>query len=258
MSEALSLYVARQSRVHQLHPLTKLTLAGFMLVGGLSLPGPWALYVFWALVILPLAFSGQILSKLILATIRIAFPFALSVFLIQGFLWPGGTPFLAVGPLSLKQEGLAFAVASTGRILMVISSFLWFALTTRPDHLMMTLGQRGFPAGLSYMIVATLQIVPRFQARASAILDAQRSRGLETEGNLARRLKALLPLVVPLVLSSLIDVEERALAIETRGFNRPGSKTSLIAIREASWEPAARTGILICAALVVGLSLWLR
>ncbi len=257
MSEALSLYVARESWVHQLHPLTKLTLAGFMLVGGLALPGPWALYIFWALVTLPLAFFGGIPGKLVLSTLRVAFPFALSVFLIQGFLWPGGTPLFKLGPVSMKAEGLAFAIASTGRILMVVSSFLWFALTTRPDHLMVTLGQRGFPAGLSYMVVATLQIVPRFQARASAILDAQRSRGLETEGSLGRRLRALLPVIVPLVLSSLIDVEERALAIETRGFNSPGPKTSLIAIGEASWEPAARTGILICAAFVIGLSLWL-
>lgn len=258
MSEALSLYVARQSRVHQLHPLTKLELAGFMLVGGLLLPGPWGLYVFWALVTLPLTFLAQVVNRLVITTLRIAFPFALSVFLIQGFLWPGGTPLFAVGPLSLKSEGLAFAIASTGRILMVVSSFLWFALTTRPDQLMATLSQRGFPSGLAYMIVATLQIVPRFQARASAILDAQRSRGLETEGSLRLRIKALLPLVVPLVLSSLIDVEERALAIETRGFNRPGQKTNLIAIPEAPWEPSARIGILICAVILVGLVLWLR
>jgi energy-coupling factor transport system permease protein len=258
MSEALSLYVARQSRVHQLHPLTKLELAGFMLLGGLLLPGPWGLYVFWALVTLPLTFLAQVVNKLVITTLRIAFPFTLSVFLIQGFLWPGGTPLFAVGPLSLKSEGLAFAIASTGRILMVVSSFLWFALTTRPDQLMATLSQRGFPSGLAYMIVATLQIVPRFQARASAILDAQRSRGLETEGSLRLRIKALLPLVVPLVLSSLIDVEERALAIETRGFNRPGQKTNLIAIPEAPWEPSARIGILICAVLLVGLVLWLR
>ncbi len=258
MSEALSIYVARESWVHHLYPLTKLTLAGFMLLGGLALPGPWALYIFWVLVTLPFAFFGHILDRLILATLRVVLPFAISVFLIQGFLWSGGTPLFSVGPLSLKQEGLAFAIASTGRILMVVSSFLWFALTTRPDQLMATLSQRGFPAGLSYMIVATLQIVPRFQARASAIMDAQRSRGLETEGSLRRRLKALLPLVIPLVLSSLIDVEERALAIETRGFNRPGQKTNLIVIPEAPWEPAARIGILICAVLVVGLGLWLR
>ena len=258
MTQALSLYVARASRVHQLHPLTKLALAGFMLVGGLALPGLWALYVFWLLVTLPLAFFGHILNRLVISTIRVAFPFALSVFLIQGFLWPGGTPLLVLGPVSLKREGLAFAIASTGRILMVVSSFLWFALTTRPDQLMSTLSQRGFPAGISYMIVATLQIVPRFQARANAILDAQRSRGLETEGKLVHRLKGLLPLIVPLVLSSLIDVEERALAIETRGFNHPGRKTSLIAIPEAPWEPAARMGVIICAVLVIGLSLWLR
>ena len=258
MAEALSLYVARTSGVHQLHPLTKIVLAGFMLVGGLAMPGTWGVYAFMALVVLPLASWGRVLKELVIATVRVAFPFALSVFLIQGFLWPGGTPIFAVGPLSLKSEGLAFSVASTGRILMVVSSFLWFAFTTRPDMLMLALVQRGLPTSLSYKIVATLQIVPRFQARAAAILDAQRARGVETGGNLIHRVRTVLPLVVPLILSSLIDVEERALALEARGFSRPGVKTSLVEVREATWEPGLRWGIGLAAVALVVLSLWLR
>jgi energy-coupling factor transporter transmembrane protein EcfT len=56
-----------------------------------------------------------------------------------------------------------------------------------------------------------------------------------------------------LILSSLVDVEERALAIEARAFNRPGPKTSLIEIEEAPWEMAARWIILIAMIGVVGL-----
>ena len=48
------------------------------------------------------------------------------------------------------------------------------------------------------------------------------------------------PLAVPLVLGSLVDVEERAMAIESRAFNHPGVKTSLIEIGQAPWERAAR------------------
>ena len=142
--------------------------------------------------------------------------------------------------------------------MVVVGGFLWFAYTTRPDRLMVALNQKGAPNSLVYMVVATLQIVPRFQSRAAAILDAQRSRGLETRGNLLVRSRALLPLVIPLVLSSLIDVEDRAMAIEARGFNRSGLKTSLAVISEAAWEPPARWGILLLSVLLLGASIWLR
>ena len=95
-------------------------------------------------------------------------------------------------------------------------------------------------------------------AKAAAIADAQRARGLETEGHLLRRLQAVVPLVVPLILSSLVDVEERALAIEARAFNRAGPKTSLIEIGEARWEPATRWGLVLAMVVVIGLSMWLR
>jgi energy-coupling factor transport system permease protein len=231
--------------VHRLNPLTKLALAGFMLVAGLVAPGPWWTYLLFGLGVLPLAWLAEVARDLLRMSFRVVLPFAISVFLIQGFLWPGGTPVIDFGPVSLKQEGLVFATAAAGRILVVVGSFLWFALTTRPDTLMTSLAQRGFPANLAYIIVATIQIVPRFQSRAATILDAQRARGLETSGRFLQRVRAVFPLVVPLILSSLVDVEERALAIEARAFNRPGQKTSLFEIGEAGWEPFARWGLII-------------
>ncbi len=240
MSEPLSLYVSRASPLHRLHPLTKLALAGLLLAAGLTLPGLGSSYLVFGVLALPLAAWGRVLRELARTVWPVIASFGLSVFLIQGFLWPGGTPLIALGPIALKREGLAFAVGSLGRILVVVSSFVLFALTTRPDVLMLGLTQRGLPSSLAYLIVSTVQIAPRFQARAAAILDAQRARGLETGGSLGRRLRAVAPLVVPLVLSSLVDVEERALAIETRAFNHHGPKTSLSEIAEASWEGGLR------------------
>jgi energy-coupling factor transport system permease protein len=253
MDRAFGLYVAGDSALHRLHPLTKLALAGLLLAAGLLLPGVWLTYAAFGLALLPLAALGGVAGRLLRAVGPVVLPFAVSVFLIQGLLWPGGTPVAALGPLALKREGLAFAAASVGRILMVVGSFVLFALTTRPDRLMLALTQRGLPPQLAYLVVATLQIVPRFQARAAAILDAQRARGLETSGSLARRARALAPLVVPLILSSLVDVEERALALEARAFNRSGPKTSLTAIGEAAWEPALRWALAAgAAALALG------
>jgi energy-coupling factor transport system permease protein len=258
MADAVSLYLPRNSLIHRLHPLTKLSLVGVILVGGLFLPGSWTNYALLVVVLFPLALAARLFRAWGNATWRVALPFAVSVFLIQGFLWPHGTPLVGFGPISLKREGLFFAIASTGRILVVIGSFLWFAFTTRPDILMISLAQRGLPASLAYLIVATIQIVPRFQARAVSIIDAQRARGLETSGNLIQRGRAVLPLVIPLILSSLTDVEERALAIEARAFNHPVPKTSLVEIEEADWEPAARWGIGIVALLCLILSLYIR
>lgn len=258
MADAFSLYVGQESLIHKLHPLTKLTLAAFLLVGGLALPGPWLTYMLFLTFLVPLALLARVLGRLLNLAWRVVLPFAISVFLIQGFLWPGGTPLVGIGPLSLKREGLLFAVTSIGRILMVVTSFLWFALTTRPDLLMTTLVQRGLPSKLAYIIVATIQIIPRFQQRAATILDAQRSRGLETGGNLLERARGVLPLVVPLILSSLVDVEERALAVEARAFSHPAKKTSLIEIEESGWEPLVRWVIIVAVTALIGLSIWLR
>jgi energy-coupling factor transport system permease protein len=258
MSAAFSLYADQPSRLHQLHPLTKLTLVGLFLICGLWLPGTWTGYAVFALAILPVAGWGGVALRLIDVAWRAVLPFAVSVLLIQGFFWPGGEPLVGLGPLSLKREGLVFAAASIGRILALVSSFLLFALTTRPDRLMSALAQRGLPGSLAYVIVATLQIVPRFQAKATSILNAQQARGLETQGSLLRRARAVLPLVVPLVLGSLVDVEERALAIESRAFNHPGPKTSLVELYDAPWETRLRWGLLVAMLGVVIVGVWLR
>jgi energy-coupling factor transporter transmembrane protein EcfT len=70
--------------------------------------------------------------------------------------------------------------------------------------------------------------------------------------------RAVVPLVVPLILSSLVDVEERALAIEARAFNRPGKKTSLVKIEDASWEPAVRWILVLGMIIVAAASIWWR
>ncbi len=251
--QAFSLFVAKDSPVHRLYPLTKLTIAGFLIAAGLLLPGMWATYLLFLLVLLPLAWLGGVLDKLLGAVWKIVLPFAISIFLIQGFLWPHGTPLFYIGPFSVKSEGLQFAVAGTGRILIIVSSFLWFSITTRPDHLMTTLSKIGFPPNLAYVIVTTIQIVPRFQSRAATILDAQRARGVETEGSFSLRARAMLPLVVPLILSSLVDVEERALAVEARAFGHIGTKTSLVEITQASWEPTVRWVILVGIVAVIAI-----
>jgi energy-coupling factor transport system permease protein len=256
MSTSFSLYIPRESGMHRLHPLTKLALVGFCLVLGLFLPGIWLTYAAFGLLILPLAAWAGILPPFLRAVFKTALPVIVSVFLVQGLFWPGGTPLFHFGPLSLKQEGLAFAFRSAGRFLMVVSSFLLLTFTTRPDSLMLALSERGAPNSIAYILLATMQIVPRFQTKANTILDAQRSRGLETEGSLRVRARALLPLIQPLLLGSIVDIEERAIALEVRAFGRSGPKTSLIVLHDTPGQKFVRWLLLLSMLAVIGWRLY--
>jgi len=234
------MYVARESGLHTLHPLTKASLTLLLLVAGLTLPGKWVGYYLVLLVIVPLALWGKIFKIFIRVVLSVSIPLILSVVIIQSLFWGTGTPIVEFWILAPKVEGAIFAAISVGRIILVMAGFMLFAMTTRPDTLMISLKQVGVPSSLAYIIVTTLQIAPRFQHKANTILDAQRSRGLETQGNLLVRSRAVAPIILPLVLGSLVEVEERAIAIEARGFNSNKKETNLIEVPDTNAQAVAR------------------
>ncbi len=252
-----SLYAARDSGLQRLHPLTKCIYVLFLLVAGLSLPWPWTGYFIFVLGTIPAAVWGKVLRRHLQAVWRVTWPFALSILLIQGLFWGHGPNLLALGPVALKSEGIQYGLVSIGRILVVMGAFVLFSLTTRPDILMIALKQVGLPSSITYIFVTTLQIIPRFQSKAATVLDAQRSRGLATEGNILARSRAVVPLIVPLVLGSLVDVEERAIAIEARAFNSSHKETSIIEIPDSPLQRSVRIllVVLMVLSVLVGL-LW--
>ncbi len=253
MTTKYGMYIPHDSGMHRLHPLTNITITMVTMVLGFALPGMWTPYFLLLLVIVPLALWSGVLGPVASSTLKIALPYAISLLLIRGLIWPGGTPVLELGPISFKEEGILFALSSTGRIALIMASFLLLTYTTRPDMLMLALTERGVPYSISYVVLSAMQIVPRFQAKANTILDAQRSRGLETEGGLGVRIKALFPLVQPLILGSIVDIEERAIALEVRGFGKDSPKTSLLELHDTTAERVLRWALLL---LVVAVIVW--
>lgn len=255
---SLSIYAARESGLHSLNPLTKLVLTLCIMICGVTLPGTWDSYWVLALVIVPLSLWGTVTKLMLRLVMKISWPLVLSVFIIQTVFWGNGTALFEIGPLAPKMEGLLFAIRSSGRILLIMSDFILFSLATRPDTLMISIKQAGVPSSLAYIVVTTLQLVPQFVTKANTILDAQRSRGMETQGNLFIRARALLPLVLPLVVGSLLEVEERAIAIEARGFNSKRVETSLLEIPDTQNQQHARIGFVgITIILIAARYLWL-
>lgn len=250
MTEA-TLYIDHDRGLQRLYPLTKLVIALFLAALTLILPGVWSSYLIFLLGVIPLALWGGVLQPLWGALWKIVLPFAVSMFVIQGLFWTGGTPVASMGPLSLKAEGLVFATTITGRLLAIMGSFLLFLLSTPPDDLMIALEERGVPNSITYIILSTIQLVPGLQGRAGKIRDAQRARGLETAGGIIQRLRSLLPLVEPLVLGSIIDVDERAIALEARGFSSSRKKTFFHMVKDRRWEQMFRLVLLIVTILAL-------
>lgn len=258
MSPSPTLYIPGQGWLYRLNPVTKLVLVGCLLLLSFLAPGIWTPLLLFAALLLPLAWLNGLSRPFARSVGRIIAPLAAFLFVIHGLFNPAGqTVLLTVGPLALKQEGVIFALLMTSRILCFLGATLLLVFTTPPAALMLALAQHGAPASLTYILGATLQLIPHMRARAAAITAAQQARGLETSGSLRHRARALLPLLTPLVLSTLVDAEERAIALEARAFRASRPKTSLIDLPDPAAERVLRWLAAGVTLLLTGANWWL-
>lgn len=143
------------------------------------------------------------------------------------------------------------------RVIVMVSSFTLFLLTTHPSELMSDLTRRGLPGQFAYVIISTLQIIPQMQAKAQTIIAAQRSRGLDTQSSFLKRAGSIFPLVGPLVFGSLVEVEERAIAIEARGFTSTHAKTFLHEVPDTQIDKILRWLLILLVIASLAFRIWL-
>jgi energy-coupling factor transport system permease protein len=191
-------------------------------------------------VVIPALVAG-VLSRLLRTSLLLTLPIAVSVLVVNVFFFPGGrTELLRIGPIVATAEGLGFAIEILARILAISGAITLFYLVTRPAELVLDLERRGVSPRLSFVANASVQTVPAMLERASAITAAQRARGLDTEGSVWRRARGIVPIVGPVILGSIAEVEERTMALEARGFTRPGRRTLLWAPDDSGLQRLAR------------------
>ncbi|HEY8346030.1 MAG TPA: energy-coupling factor transporter transmembrane component T [Symbiobacteriaceae bacterium] len=214
----LSLYVPGNTWVHRLDPVTKLIMAVVAVTLVFLLPGFGAAVALLAVSLGVLAAGGVLRRSVpVFAGVLVI---ALTFVVVQGLVYPGNQhPALTLGPITFYREGLLLGLRLTLRLFNILAATLVLILLTSPADLVESLVRRGVSPRFGYVLVSVLQIIPNMAAAAGTIMDAQRSRGMETEGSLWTRLRAFIPLMGPLVTSSLIATEERALALEVRGFS---------------------------------------
>lgn len=258
MHERLSFFVKRDSPIHRLNPMTKVVMALSIVLVSFFSPWYWTPQTLFLVAIIPLTLIGRVAREYWNFFLKIVLPTIAILFIMQAVFLPGESRIiLEFFGLEITELSAQLAFRNATRIAVMISSFTILLLTTHPSELMSDLTRRGLPGQFAYVVISSLQIIPQMQAKAQTIISAQRSRGLDTQSSFLRRVGAIVPLVGPLVFGSLVEVEERAIAIEARGFTSTRPKTSLHEIPDTAFDRAIR-GILIALVIItLALKLWL-
>lgn len=220
-----------------------------MLLGGLW----WPIALVAVAVVVPAIVAGM-LPRLVRTALLLTLPIAISALLVNVFFFPGGRDvLLRIGPITATAEGLSFALEILARIFAISGAITLYYLTTRPAELVVDLERRGVSSRVAFVASASVQTVPAMVDRAAQITAAQRARGLDTEGSLLRRIRGIVPIVAPVILGSLGEVEERTMTLEARGFSRPGRRTLLWAPGDSAAQAVVRWAILATLPLIVAL-----
>jgi len=211
--------------------------------------GPALIVAF--VVLLPAAIGGVAL-RLVRTSLLFSLPIAISALLVNLFFYPDGVTILfRLGPITATAEGLGFAIQLLARIGAISGAITLFYLTTPPGELVLDLERRGVSPRIAFVALASVQTVPAMVDRAMTITAAQRARGLDTEGSIWRRVRGVVPLAGPVLLGSIGEVEERSMALEARGFTRPGRRTLLWWPPDSLAEVVARWLLLLSVPLLI-------
>ena len=224
----------------------------WLVVAAFVLP-PLALLVLAGCVVL-VAASARLIGELA-RSLRLPAVLFGSILLVNALFYPGAVErIFAIGPVGLSLEGIYFGVVSASRIAVVFLGSVLLLFTTLPDDLLEALVAKGVNHRLAFVVLSAVQLVPRLQARAAAILDAQQARGLAVSGSLRTRARAVVPLVGPIVLGSLIDVRERTFALEARAFGAMPRRTAYRQVADPPLDRWLRLATLLALVGVVALS----
>lgn len=202
-------------------------------------------------VMLLLAAWAGVVGRLVRVSLLLTLPIAISVVLVSVFTRAGTTVLFQIGPFDATAEGVDFAGQTLVRLLAISLAIGLFVMTTNPRAFVLDLERRGVSPRFAFVAVATIEAVPTIIDRATVIAESQRARGLDTEGSVRARFRGLLPMIGPVILSSLTDVEERSLALESRAFSRPGRRHLLWAMADSGWERALRWFLVLVLLLAV-------
>lgn len=241
----LGQYFPGTSVIHRLDPRTKLLGVIFYIVA-LFLAKSWISYgVVLCFLIFAISVS-KIPPKSIVSGMKPLVIILVFTGVLNLFYSDGGMVLVKLWKLTITTEGLKRAILMTSRILMLISGTFLLTYTTSPisltdglESLLGPLKKLHMPVHeLSMMMCIALRFIPTLIEETDKIMSAQKARGADFEtGNIFRRAKALVPILVPLFISAFRRADELATAMECRCYHGGEGRTALRVLRykAADW-----------------------
>ena len=169
----------------------------------------------------------------------------IAIFIIQSIFLPSGEVLLKIGIISVYKEGLFKSIILTSRITAFVSILTLLILITPAKDFTIALEKKGLNPKAAFILLLSLQMIPEMKKQANVIMNSQKARGVETEGNILVRAKALIPVFIPLVLSSIVNTEEKAITLEARGFSIGEKRTILDDIKETEYDKKVKIFLVV-------------
>ena len=241
------------SPLHKLDPRTKILLAILFMVAVFMVRNPLGFLLITLVTVFLIALS-RISFKVVLRGIKPLIIILIFTSLINLFMTKGaGEPLVALGFLKIYKEGIIRAVFMSVRvIILILGSSVLLTYTTSPisltdgiESLLKPLKLIHVPVHLfAMMMTIALRFIPTLVEETEKIMNAQKARGADfSSGGLIKRAKALIPILIPLFVSSFKRAEELATAMECRCYRGDKNRTKYVELkyraRDYIWFVAA-------------------
>ena len=266
----LGQYFPIDSPIHSLDPRVKIILTLVFIVSIFFVSSLWgflaiSLYIFIAIRL------SKIKFKLVIKGVKpilflVVFTAIINLFMTNGqVVVIGGIP-LKFGFLKITNEGIYSAAVMSLRLIFLVMGTSVLTLTTSPilltdgvEKLLSPFSKIGLPSHeLAMMMTIALRFIPTLLEETDKIMKAQMARGADFEsGNIINRAKALVPILVPLFISSFRRADELAVAMECRCYRGGNGRTRLHELKTNSKDWFACFTMLALLATVVIINMYL-
>lgn len=254
----LGQYFPGNSFIHRLDPRTKIlcVIAYIVLIFCIKdFAGYGVLAVFTALCVL----LSRVPVKFVLKGVKPIMIFIVITALFNLFL-TGGKVLWKWGFLTITYEGVRLAIFMVLRLFFLIMGTSLLTLTTSPivltdglESLLSPLKRVGVPAHeFAMMMTIALRFVPTLLEETDKIMKAQAARGADFEsGNILRRAKAMVPILIPLFISAFRRADDLAVAMECRCYRGGENRTRLRELKLGTVDAIGWLAMLVFAAAII-------
>ncbi|MGI6784677.1 MAG: energy-coupling factor transporter transmembrane component T family protein [Aminivibrio sp.] len=239
-------YVPAESPVHGLDPRCKILVVLVILTGIFMAKHP-AVFAAWGVLLAGLTLAARLPTKLVLGSAKPVLILALFTASIHIF-FTKGEPLFSLGIINITSEGLVLALYMGLRLIFLVLFASFLTLTTRPmeladglERLFSPFARFGFPAHeLAMMMTIALRFIPTLLDETDRIMKAQLARGASFDrGGLWKRLKAFIPVLIPLFVIVFQRAEDLAVAMEARNYRGGAGRTRMNPLRWRGADTAA-------------------